>query len=506
MEMEARSIAVDEKETPKRDIRVWEQFEKVRLKHFRDLCSGIASDKAGWKHFASIPKPIASYHLKCRDENRMQALDLLSVLQAVTLMATSQQEDKSLAANSTQLPEIPNLTLEEIFLARWGSVMLESSDKNKYQYDGSRFLKGIERRAPMPHASAEFLLVQDNQNVRAPMQKTSHRELLPGIHFRILYIELWDDGEEKVRVEPDGDKKQWRRAKAILIANAVCVHQLVYHLVYEHMYIEHVMASASQLLGPGHWIYDLLSPVSGDVGMINQVWGLKTITGLPEHAKYYPNPAATKDEFAIADILLCTRKGCHQMIQNAQRLLPESPWKVSWPILDGASKHAFHAIQTFVSAAVDHLHVECLSPDISSHELPKPKAEDDFTATERWLKQTFALDADSDTLKELLSNLLFRICVEHDRAHDDFTFEHADKLVSLFDSTKEIPMANRRVMSYTTIIADALNPPFKSSPETCWDEWAKEVGLQRAYSVFQIKLKEIVKVKNNINEFGGITH
>jgi len=486
----------------------WKKFEKVRHKHFRDLCSGIARDKAGWKHFASIPKAIASYHLKYRETNRVRALDLSSLLEGVKLMITSKTQASSHTSNLTQLREIPDLVLEEIFLARWGSVMLEPCGNNKYKYDGSRFLEGVERSAPMPHASAEFLLVQNGQNVSGSSQKTCERELLPGTDFRLLCIDLWDDGGDKIRIKPDGDSKKWRRAKAILIANAVCIHQIAYHLVFEHMYMEHVVASAYELLGPGHWIYDLLSPVTGDVGLINRVWGLKAITGLEEHAKYYSNAKAkaAKDEFAIADILLCTRKGCSQLMQNAQRLLPKSPWKVSWPIFDAASKHAFEAMETFVSALVDRLHGHTPAHAWGSPKAVPTPSHDHFAATERWLQQTFHLDAHPDTLKELLSHLLFRICMEHDRAHDDFTFEHANTLVPLFDSTAEIPCAHWRVISYTTIVADALNPPFKSTPETCWADWADKVGAQRAYAVFQTKLEEIVEVRNNINEFGCITH
>lgn len=434
----------------------WTDFEKVREEHFDELVESISVDKYKWSYFSKIPQKVCEFH----NERGVNPFDFGGDVNFMPICKFMCSLVNPLPVKLYEIPEIEDSLVEHIFQYRFGTSMLERYDYDKYFFDSSKYLEDCE------------FVSKDIHPCKVLFRSEKDKLVLEEI---IILDDDFGFGDEKFRTH--------RVKKAILMANALTVYHICFHLTYQHIWAENVFCKCMKFLDNNHWIYKLLSPICGEAGLINRSWGLYSITGLKEHHMVFGKKQKEKS-LCIADTLFINRDSCKTMIKNAQELYHNKDPL----ILDEDTGVLYFAYQNFVSDIVDKM-----------FEVEQVK-------TTQWFIKTFKMEFTKSNLKHELTNLIFMVCPEHDRAHDDFMVYNSDYTIPQFEIENQIPKVSYKVRHHINAIADSLNPLFSSNPQTCWERFATNYELESSYVKLQEILNEIYEKDNFINQYGAMTH
>lgn len=448
----------DKKLKTNRKEKEWMEFESMRNKYFIQLKENIKYDHIGWCYLSNIPSELAQFHINEKSITAFSGdVSVGTIFRGIFKLFLQCFSIKC----EYILPNITNEFIEHMFQYRFGSIMLNKKNgKNgiaEYYFNSNDYLINCDLDEDIVPCTVIFIM-ENNK-------------------LKLKNINLHTTNNANNANNTNDEITRYKKAN--LLANAVTVYHICHHLTNQHIWVENIFCRCIKHLTLDHWIYNFLSPICGDAGLINRTWGLYAITGLKEHDIQSNKP----NKECIADLLFISRESCNQMIINSQKLFKNDIFQ----ILDNENQELLNAYKIFVTKIVNIMYLK------------------DKDKTEEWFINTFKIEFTKSNLIDELTKLLFKICVEHDKSHDDFIYKYHENMLTKFYMKKGIPTTSYVLKYHARLISDYLNPQFSSSPESCWDNFCDKNECKQAYHIFQNVLRKVKDKSHNINQYGVMT-
>jgi len=316
----------------------------------------------------------------------------------------------------------------------------------------------------------------------------------------------------------NSSEQSWLWAKRMATSCAIFTSQIKDHLVHGHLMAETFVAAAYQHLKVDHYVFQILEPLCGDIGILTRSWGIEVIAA----AQGTPNPASERCVECLCNIrsfypwfvLPFTEKAMLDAVLRAQETTQPEDWywfdqgglmstdsgvKESTPwIFRENARRIFQAMLKFCRSVVEN------------------HWKDDDLLLQNWWSSLWwkkmkpvQRELNRENLAHLLATLMFNTTYRHDLAHDEWFMEHHQFLVSRLRDCKgslspRQYLPSRFMHLRNRVVAISLIGGNLESPLVSFRKPFSH--LEAAVQALQKDLSDIIREAPQLQSMGTMTH
>mmetsp|Transcript_32472 Transcript_32472/g.77132 ORF Transcript_32472/g.77132 Transcript_32472/m.77132 type:complete len:648 (+) Transcript_32472:41-1984(+) len=400
----------------------------------------------------------------------------------------------------------------QIFEESWGCDMLRKPREGESTHgiekavvvDTVPWLKGLEVKEGCWIEPCKIIFTHDDDGLRPACILTEGDDRHPPLVSVNPDVEWFDTGSTDLQ---RSSHEQWLWAKRMAISACITVHQMCFHLC-QHLAMEGVMCCYYTHLTANHYAFKIMEPLCGDVGFLNQTWGLELITGIRD-------PAGKAWNLCIADVLPLTGPALMECVSRGKKLLPLSH---QFPFDEdggcfmrdncGVAEDAKLPVRN-AALMVFEVCLEFVEKVVNIH------WRDDDLQLARWWESIFwgfrapkMRPLTKKNVAHILATFMMLATYCHDLAHNRWVYiNHMYHVTFLYqgdmmDATTYTPDDDSHVI-LRAMLAGLMGDDLET-PLTCYQEVFPE--CEKAVKSFSCTLKKIQAKIRHIDKFGSMTH